>query len=120
MRIKTFTKNAQVVLAFNFPALTQICAQAPLARRTFKAFMAPLNLSLSFHTMFVPVLLALLALSGCIKALVQRALATCSSTPVGPREANCLATTVNGAKFFLQCSTDYDGNVIGMEQIRLP
>jgi hypothetical protein len=74
--------------------------------------------------MFAPVLLALVALSASTSAssnaLVERASATCSSKPVCPREAGCLTTTTNGAKFFLQCSTDYDGTVIGTDQVFLP
>jgi hypothetical protein len=68
--------------------------------------------------MFAPILLALAALSASTDALVPQAVAKCSSVPKCPAEEGCITTTANGAKFLMQCNTDFDSNLRGTDQVR--
>jgi hypothetical protein len=68
--------------------------------------------------MFATMLLALAALSASTDALLPQAAATCSSVPQCPAETGCVTTTTNGAKFLMQCDTDFDSTLLGTDQVR--
>jgi hypothetical protein len=75
----------------------------------------------TFHTegiMLTNIVFVLTALSAPVAALAPRAADACSAIPQCPDEDGCTATTGNGAKFQLHCSTDFSGPSIATTQVR--